>query len=222
MPPLPWTGSTIDGRDWSDPGRRVLEHMADEGQSLPAGVLTRSEGPAIGIGVGQELRSRLDAGLGPHRGLAVEAQDRARPPEVAAREGDDLAPAGQRPGELQGRVDGVGTAHPEQGAIETRRRDPDERLLECDPGLADGRRRHVADSSGLVAGWPPRHRGGRARWCAAAKLPARSMNRLPSGSTKVAPDALSTTSGASSPPVRGPAPSMARIRSMTRWACGPG
>ena len=57
---------------------------------------------------------------------------------------------------------------------------------------------------------------------AAAKLPARSMNRLPSGSTSVEPDAESTTSGGVSPPVLGPAPSTARIRSMTARARGPG
>ena len=57
---------------------------------------------------------------------------------------------------------------------------------------------------------------------AAAKLPARSTKRLPSGSVSVEPVAESTTSGASSPPVRGPAPSTARIRSMIPRARGPG
>ena len=57
---------------------------------------------------------------------------------------------------------------------------------------------------------------------AAAKLPARSTYRLPSGSVRIEPSADSTTRGGSSPPVRGPAPSTARIRSMTARARGPG
>ena len=57
---------------------------------------------------------------------------------------------------------------------------------------------------------------------AAAKLPARSTKRFPSGSVSVEPIAVSTTSGGSAAPVRGPAPSTARIRSMIRAARGPG
>ena len=140
-----------DGGDRSDPGGRILQRVPDERERHLAGAVARAQRPAIRIRVGQEVGVRVAPGRSPHPRLAVEADDPAAATEVAAREGDDLVPPGQRPGQLERGVVGVRAAQPEQDPIEPGRRDRHERLLERDARLARRRGRDVAEPPDLVA-----------------------------------------------------------------------
>ena len=133
-----------------------------------------------------------------------------------------LAAAGQRPRELERGVVGVGSADAEEHPVQAGRRDPDERLLEGDPRLADRRRRHMGGATGLVA--DGRHDGrmavpdvgGRE---APGKVDEPVAVRVDQDRARGRFDDQRRRSG---PPVRGPAPSTARIRSMIAGARGPG
>src|SRR4051812_10763023 len=150
-PAVALDGLDDDRRDRSESRRRVLEGVTNELESGLAGRLARPQGPAVGIRVGQEMGVRVAPDGRPDGGLAGEPDDTAAAPEIAARERDDLAAAGQRPCELQSRVVGVRAGQPEEHAIESWRRDVEKRLLEPDAGLADRRRRDVPGTPGLVA-----------------------------------------------------------------------
>ena len=211
-----------DGRGGAEPGRRVLEGVADQREGAVAGVSRRrraaSDTGTGRAGSGRPARSRRVAGSG----LAVEPDDAAAATEVAAGERDDLAAAGQRAGELDGRVVGVRAAEAEQDAVQTGRGDVEERLLERDarPRWPSRTRRGWRGRPGRGRRRRPRGgcgRSSRPRSCRRGRRTGCRRDRC-----RMEPCADSTTSGGRRPPVRGPAPSTARIRSMTARARGPG
>ena len=222
MPPLPWTGSTTIAATGPTPDAGSSSAWRTSARACSPASSGRTDRPAVRVRERQEMGVRLTRDAGALDGLAVEADDTARAAEIAAGERDHLAPAGQRAGQPDGRVVGIGAAQAEQDPVQARR---------GDAPAAPPRRRRAARSTNAEETWLIRPAWSRIaattsgwEWptFAAAKLAARSTNSLPSGSTSVAPCASATTSGSSGPPVRGPAPSTARIRSMTRRAAGPG
>ena len=150
-PPLPWTGSTTTAATGPIPEAGSSSAWRTSARAISPAAVARAERPAIRIRVGQEVGIRVAPDRCAHPRLAVEADDPAAATEVAAREGDDLVPPGQRPGQLERGVVGVRAAQPEQHPIEPGRRDRHERLLERDPRLAHRRGRDVAQPPDLVA-----------------------------------------------------------------------
>src|SRR4029078_3532295 len=92
--------------------------MPDERPRAVSGGLARAEGPAVRVGVGQEVGVRLAPDRCADCCLAGEPDDPAATPEIASREGDDLAPAGRRAGELERRIVRVRARQPEEDAVE--------------------------------------------------------------------------------------------------------
>jgi hypothetical protein len=109
-----------DRRQRPDAGPGVLQRVADKAEGGVPGASRTAEllGPAIRVGVGEEMGIGVKADTRADRRLAVEPDDPAGSPEVAARERQDLATPGPAASQLDGRVVGVGTTDPQQDAIE--------------------------------------------------------------------------------------------------------
>ena len=116
-----------DGRDRADARRRVLQRVADERERAARRPPRRARA-ASGTGTGRAgsgRRRRRPTALAEPRPCRSSPMTPLRPPEVAAREGDDLVAAGQRAGQLERGVVGVRAAQAEQDAVEPGRRDAD-------------------------------------------------------------------------------------------------
>ena len=220
-PPLPWTGSTTIAATGPTPDAGSSRACRARASAPSPADVAVTEWPAVGVRVGQEVGVRVATDLRPDRGLAVEPDHAAAATEVATREGDDLTAARSRPRQLERCVVRVRSRHAEQDAVEPRRRDADECLLEGDPLLADRRRGDVAGSP-ACPGWRRRPWDGCGRRSPRRSSPPGRRTGCRRDRRWSSREASSTTRGASGPPVRGPAPSTARIRSMTRRARGPG